>query len=1366
MHLNSKFLTLYFMLFTLSSTSLRAQPEEIKFTNRTKGLSQNTITAIAQDEYGFLWIGTQFGLNRYDGVNFKIFESDPTDSLSLSSNHIMDLTTDHNGGIWILTYGAGLHYYDFNDNTFTKYTSDKYPSDKTTSMLVTRDSQVYVGANGSGLFILDKKTKKLKHFNENKPDTKKVFNKKFFSFAEDSQGNVIFGGNNGLTLIKKDGTPLLFTEENGLPSKRVRKIYHKNNRTWVGTDDGLREMILDNNGKVAFKKVGNPTNDSYEHLNKIVILSILEKDNYLWVGSENYGLFQIDLTTNEIYSHVNKPHDPNSISSNSIWNLFECKHGTIWLGGFTSGLDKIENIQNKIKQTQLHYEGNTVWKFRKLSNFVEDEFGNIWIGTDGDGLTKIGTSGTIKNYNDKSKNLELSSNNILSMVMDDQSNIWVGTWGGGVSIIDIKQNTVRVLNKSQKEKNVTCGDDIHAMSKDKDGNIWIAAFREGIDVFHPEKGKICTFNTGSENRRINDDRIFSIHRDNFGHLWIGFDGDGIEKLILNDKLEVIDSKRFLHDDKKISGLTANVITSDSKDNVWIGTSGMGLVKFDKNDNATIYTKTEGLSGNIIYSIEEDDDGNIWVTSNLNICSLNPETEEIQCYEFNEQYSNLDFFKSSSLKTKDGNLYFGGSSGFYNFDPKKLQLNNVKPSVFLTNLKISGKHHTEIKSITSNYILNNQSAKLEHNQNDLTFEFTSISYTNATKNRFKYKLENFDEDWRIAEGERKVTYPNVPPGEYTFKVLGSNNDKLWNEEFASMQVIIKYPWYQTWLAYLAYIMAIVIVFKLIKDNLLRNLQLKNQLKLEHFEVEKMQELDKIKADFFTNISHEFKTPLTLIMSPLSSLMKEEGIKPKNKELYKIIMKNSEYLNRLINQILDISRIESGNTKLKANEYDIVSFIKHIAQNFSTYADQAFITFRVNIPDQTIPIFFDQEKMEKVLINILSNAFKFTPNHGEISINLEEHEQSVDISIVDNGIGIDKENLEKIFERFYKSDAKSSSVSTGIGLALSKQLVNMHRGTLSAKSQQSPINETIFTIRLKKGTEHLKQSEIIKNSEKSTHLNRKKTHLSFQQSPDETIDLATPINDDRTVVLVVEDNDDMRLFISSILNEKYRVIEASNGKIGYEKALRHLPEVIISDVMMPEMNGYQLTKAIKENPLTCHIFMILLSAKSSDGSINEGFKLGVDSYLTKPFNPNLLELNVKNLLQSRKRFKEQIASTEKINLAPDAIPYSKMDEEFISKIISEIEKNMADPTFKVDDLCMAIGFSKSQLYRKLKSLTGKPIKEFVRMIRLKRAAQLLEQNDLRISEVTFETGFNDLQNFRSAFKKQFGMSPKEYREKVDA
>ena len=1356
------------ILVLLFCQTLFAQPEPIIFKNFSKGLSQNTITSITQDEFGFLWVGTYYGLNRYDGTSFKSFISNPNDSLSISGNYITGIIPDMNGGIWVSTYGAGLNYYDIHKDEFQKLSSNKAPSENSACLFETSEGQLLMGVNVSGLFSVDKENKTLTHFNEGKPDSEKLFIDEFFSIAEDKNGNILIARSDGLSVIrKKDKKVITFGADDGLPNARIRSLHcSESGRIWAGTDVGIRELFLSENCDLSVKKVNVKSEKEFDDPNNLVILSILEKDDYLWLGSENYGLYQIDLKTEYIYSHLNNPHNPYSLTSNSIWVQFEDRDENMWLGGFTSGLDKIESLETKIQHSNKIVSDNFIWNFRKTSCFIEDNNANIWVGSDIDGLVKIGKNENFENFQKDKGRLRLATNNIVSMQIDDEQNIWIGTWGGGVTVIDKNRNKTTTLKHDPNDENSIIGNDIHAMTKDAQGNIWIAAFRGGIDVFHPLKGKICTFKAGDSLRNITTAQIFSMIRDHDGNLWIGYNNDGIEKLILNEKLEVVGSERYLGANTNNLGVSIYSFFNDSKKNMWVATGGNGLVKFSPDGKMTTYRHSDGLKSNMVSSILEDEKGLIWVTSNDNICSLNPDSEDIQCFALEDENIKTEFFKSSCLRTKDGRLLFGSNNGIFSFRPELLKPNDKKPTVYITDLSISGKKPFSFEGSGSKNILDGQSVIAKHTENDLEFEFTSISYLNPSQNKFQYKLENHDDEWRTAGVDRTVSYPNVPPGKYIFKVKGANNDGLWNEKFSSCEILIKQPWYATIWAYLGYFLLSILCFVFIRKETVKRVDLKNQMKYDKLEIDKIKEIDRLKETFFTNVSHEFRTPLTLIMSPLEVLMNKKNIPEDVNNLYQTMKKNAEYLNRLINQILEISRLEAGQSDLKPSQNNISEFLFQTAIGFSSFADDTNKFFKTNIPKKEIIVEFEKEKIEKVIINLLSNAFKYSEENGTISISLLEHKDTVEIQVFNTGTPIPEAERSKIFERFFKSKDQSSNVSTGIGLTLSKQLVELHGGQISVESIPTySSGQTTFTVILPKGEKRkaaANTSGINIFDEAAAQKTIKSVEAESQILHSNTSKPKSLSRKNLPLVLVVEDNHDMRNFICMVLKEHYNVLEAKDGLEGLEVAKEHMPELIISDVMMPNMDGFELAKSLKNDPKTCHIFLILLSAKSSEESIETGLSIGADNYLTKPFNPTQLELKVKNLLNTRTSFKEQIIKEDNTKrLSPTSIPYSNLDEAFIQKAIAAIEERISDSEFKVEHLCQAVGMSKSQLNRKLRGLVDKSPKEFIRMIRLKRAAQLLRKSEKRISEITFEVGFNDLQYFRTMFKEQYGVSPREFK-----
>jgi signal transduction histidine kinase/ligand-binding sensor domain-containing protein/CheY-like chemotaxis protein len=1358
-----------------------AQGGDIVFQKVNDGLSQNTVAAIVQDELGFIWFGTRYGLNSFDGVEFINYRNAKDDKTSIKNEAIESLLYDGRGKIWIGTYGGGINLFDIYTKEFSK-PDEKLKGAGQYIMEIYQDAngKIWIGSFNSGLSYYDPDSDEFYNFLADDPTHSLLPYETIPAIGEDSQGNLWVGtGGNGLKLVRKGsgkpGSAGFLQPESYLEDKYIRCLHKgKSGRLWVGANDGIREMTVHRN-EFVFSFEPYQKDEKYQALANSTVLSVLETNNKVWIGTENKGLYLLNLSdqTLKLYKKNDKSLNVESnLNGNSIWALFEDRDGTVWISSYLRGLNKVDPSIQRFKTVKQAVVQEKTIQLDLISSFAEDDSGNLWIGSDGSGLFYFDQkNGRFLQHFDLSTMGNLLSNEVVSLLYDRQGNLWVGTWEGGLNILYKGQKEfVQLLSTPQSTNNI-CGKNIHALYQDSKDRIWIAAFSNGLDCYDPVTGIFTHFKKGPNQNDLLSNNIRAIAEDKKGNIWLGMEANGVQLITLDDNLKITATKNLLakKQDQIHHGSRINSIYLDDLGQVWLSTSGEGLYQYlpDK-DSVLQYTMVDGLPSDMVYAAGIDDIGNLWGSTNKGLFCMNLSDKSVKTFTIGDGLQSNEFYKKSFYKSKSGELFFGGINGFNQFDAKNVlgDKNNKPPAIYITGIITSNEEETASGSNQLKGIFNGKELALKHWQNDLTFQFAATNYIQAEKNSYRFKLENYDKDWRENGSGRVAYYTNIPPGNYRFQVLASNNDGVWNEEGATFSIHIANPWYATPVAYLLYGLLVVGALVWARNNIIARERLKSQLEMEHVELMKIQELGKMKSQFFANISHEFKTPLTLIMTPIRALMDVNPLSPNSKH-YQIILNNSERLLKLVNQIMDLSKLESGNIKLKATEQDLVVFLKEITMNFSGYADQHHMDYELVFPNKKIPLFFDKEKMEKVFVNLLSNAFKFTQKYGMVSLRVKEEKDTVDIFIEDNGKGIPPEERQYVFDRFFKSNNSDNSLSTGIGLSLTKQLVELHHGAITFTSEMD--KGTCFVVSLKKGDAHLEQDQIIKLA------------MPFEYSPESLISMnefrekglaSTGVatkEQEKPRVLVVEDNDELRAFITGFLEPKYEIIEASNGIEGLKKAIDHMPDILVTDVTMPGMDGFELTKQLKEGKLTSHILVIMLTVKSSDESKEEGLRLGVNHYLTKPFNPAHLEMLIQNMLRSRQQYKSQLMNRQAVKLAPkeeEPIPYSELDEQFLNSLIQAIEANMKDPDFKIDDLCRKMGFSKSQLYRKLKSLVGQSANEFIRSIRLKKAAQLLRQRrNLKVSEITYMVGFNDLHYFRDCFKKQYGMSPTSYLRHID-
>ncbi len=1144
-----------------------------------------------------------------------------------------------------------------------------------------------------------------------------------------------------------------------------RVLLKKENGLWVGTNKGVFSLTYVN-GKYDIEHVNVPSNqDLSVSLQNSIIISLLEDDQgNLWIGTENGGLFIIDSSQTSISHYVHSRQHENGISGNSIWSLFQDKSGIIWLGTYDNGLDKIDPRHTRIRQYRQNPMKQNTIGYDLISSFVEEENG-LWVGTDGGGLNFLDReTGKMTLYTEGNGPRNIAGNAVLSLLIDQSENLWVASWEGGVSIRRKGQNRFDKILYDPEDQNSLSGPHAFYLFEDSRGNIWVSVFRDGINICNKE-GQIITrlAHEPTKTLSISNQKIRSILETEPGVFWLGTEGTGIDRIVVDEDYNIVSKKNFSSSYSDPEGLSHDAIShvhQSSTGDVWFTTFGGGLSILRAGTNVfESLTKKDGLSSNIVLSIEEDKDGNMWVGTADGLCRITPDLQ-IMKFDQDDGIDNVEFTKSASFVSSTGELYFGSNKGYFKFHPSDIRQNEKVPEIVLTGFQVTGRDDLNFTKKASLYnAFPDKKIELKYNENDFSFQFSVLNFSQPNKNQYAYMLRGYDDDWITSEDGQNLTYTNVLPGTYTFMAKGSNNDDVWNEEGASITIIVRRPWFFSNLAVFGYFLIFSFLLFLFRRNIINRERLKNQLQTEHGQLTRMQDMNKLKSRFFANISHEFRTPLTLIMGPLKSLI-AGTYKGDPTSQYRIMARNAERLLRLINQILDLSRLESGSVKLKASKLDIVKFLKPIAHAFTSYAERQFIDYKCTFPEESVEIYFEPDKIEKVVINLLSNAFKFTPEFKKIDVEVQDTPNAIKIMVRDAGIGIPADQLDYIFDRFYQID-NGDKKGSGIGLALTKEVVDLHKGKIEVESHAG--KGTTFTVLLMKGKDHLPEGTIL-DEESSKHQfeeDFKELEMVKNNGPlEEAEEQEVMHEEDLPLVLIAEDNEDMRLFISEYLVSDYRIIEATNGEEALEAAVERIPDVIVSDIIMPKMNGYELCQKIKSDEKTSHIPIILLTAKASGESTEKGFELGADYYVTKPFNPKLLELRIKNMLKTRDQMRQQLTVLQETHVEPRDLKIASKDQEFLKKAIKCLEENLSNSNFGVDDLYRELGLSRTQLYRKLKGLVGQSANEFIRSFRLKRAAQLLKQQEMTISEVTYYVGFNDLQYFRYCFKKQFGSNPSEY------
>ena len=1392
-------------LFLISLSYCYSQ-NGIKFEHLSteNGLSQSDVNTIFQDYNLFMWFGTHDGLNKYDGYDFTIFKPDSKNPKSISSNLIWKIVDDSNGNLWIATTGGGLNYFDKNTEEFISFRNNpnnphSIKSDHIRVLFRDSNNRLWVG-NTEGIDMADLSepldSLKFKHFNLYQNSSTPTKSKNNISAVyEDSKHQVWFGGVYGLSKLARDKNgDLYFHHVNtmiNLPYFDVKTINEDSYGNLIlGTNQGLYRYVINNDTEQI----------QLIHKGKYNAVSI--DKNQIWAGTDN-GLLEFSnpsstRTPELVGEYKYNPKDPNfSLSKNEIKSIFIDHTGIVWVGTNGGGVNKIDPHKKQFLHVKNTLDSGSLSN-DKVRSIYEDSQQNLWIGTEGGGLNFLN-----KKINDNSfekfEHLTKFSKvfAIEEIKLKNSSKLLFGGEGNpGFYELELSKNK-KPTNDDLKPIH-GFPNSVFAILQDKDKNIWIGTYGGGvfrwlIDEDGNSFEKDALVNKLNDESSIPNNIIRDIFQDSKGNIWFAT-SSGLSRLTpeqihsKNPKFDVY--KNNPQDKTSISHNYVLTIFESKTGDIFIGTFGGGLNKIISSNNNNItfknYSEENGLPNDVIKGILEDDQGNLWLSTNKGLSKFDLIAETFQNYDVNDGLQSNEFSELSAFKTNDGKMLFGGVIGFNAFYPDEIINNKTNAETVLTNFSILNKPVGIGEQINGRIILDksiNSIGKIElkYSENSFSFEFAALHYAASSKNKYAYKLEGFDENWIYTTSKnRYATYTNLEPGTYTLKVKASNNDNIWDETPVELQINVNPPWYQTYIAKSLYLLLAIALLLAYRRYTIISSSKKHQLELEHLEKEKNEEIHRLKLEFFTNISHEFRTPLTLIKGPLDYLMKKgTSLSPKETiDQYGIMQKNTHYLLRLVNQLLDFRKMDQGKMNLNLSKSDIVEFLKEIGEPFQFLSKKKNISFDINAKKNSIYSWFDPDAVEKIINNLLSNAFKFTPDEGTITLGIfdgKDFKQPKDISIdidqskyivirvKDSGPGIPAHRIQNIFERFYTElgiNSQAKTKGTGIGLSFTKKLVELHQGFIKVKSDSE--NGSTFIVWLPKEKENF----ITKNGINFHEVFEPNNFLSKEDAESHAISFMDDIVDQNItrsrsklpILLIIDDNTDIRSFIKKGFGEKYYVYEAENGQVGLEIANKIMPNIVITDLVMPVMDGIGFCNKLKSSKETSHIPVVMLTAKISQEKEIEGLKTGADAYIRKPFDLELLELKISNILKHREELRKRF--NREITLKPNEVTVTSSDETFLQSAIEIVEKHMMDSEFSVEMLVKEMNMSRSNLYLKIKALTGLSSSEFIRNIRLKRAVQLFEKSDLSVKEIMYMTGFNTASYFSKCFKKQFGVIPSKY------
>lgn len=1354
---------------------------------------------VIQDKDGFIWVATPNGLYKYDGLNFKVFRHEANNPNSLVSNSVFELELDADGNILIGTR-EGLSRYNRETETFETYPKI-LKSKRISAIYPEANGDLWVGTLHSGLYQFKKSDSLGEHpiHYEHIPNKKSsIDSDKIHSIVKDNGGNLWVGTVRGLNKMSSQNSSKDFIHFDTI-SESIKLVFLDKNGTLWASLVGQNLLKID-----APEKFNKETQNNFKKYDFNIqvsdrdeyggIITIYEGANdYLWLGIHGYGLYLFNKQNGEYTSYIPDNKNAKSISSTNIESIFIDNTNVLWVGTEEGGLNKC-NLDHKdilfLNQSQFTKQSLSNSSINAITKASKNTF---WVGTQ-NGLNRL----TLKNnYNKEdityeqfftNKNLTktnpLVKQPVWSVLKDTNNEFWLGT-SDGIAFMQSDPITKKVTIK-KTDLNIL---EVYATLKDKNGNLWFGSFLKGLVRWKKKKknGKFDFseakyYSPNSKNKySISGKEISCIFEDSKGNIWIGTLRGGLNLFIPGKKGKRDQFISYQHEENNPNSISNNSIFSiheDKEGNLWIGTFGGGLNKmtFSKSDsNDPIfknYTEKDGLANNAIYGILDDEKGNLWISTDNGISQFNPKTETFQNLNKGDGLQSNNFRINAHLKNNDGYLFFGGIKGLNIFHPDKLKENKTPPKIKLTGFKIKNDKinpgekyngRTILKKSISNL---KKTLSLKHTENTLTFEFAALHFALPEKNIFKYKLIGFDKDWQNSKKLPFAHYTNLSPGHYIFQVKAANNDGVWNETPAEVKIKIHPPFWLTWWAFTIYGLCLLGINYAI--TLYFRLQEKERLAVK---VQKeIEQVNKLKLQFFTNISHEFKTPITLILTPLEEALLSIKNNPVAITQLKTIKRNANYLLRLVNQLMEFRKIEVGETKLAASKSNIINFIREITFSFSSLAKSKDIELSFESQLYNFDVWFDWDKLEKILNNLIFNAIKFSNTKGRVIVRVTKSNENsfitlengtkkykyIKIEVEDNGLGISQEQLPYVFQRFYQVNQqnKTSISGSGIGLAITKDLIDLHYGTIDVTSKKN--EGSIFVIKLPLGKSHLLPEEI---NENKTPIIISEDQLNQEDTILEQDNFKNTLTDNKKTVLIVDDNEDIRELVKSNFQKKYNVLEAENGKTALNIALKEIPDLIISDVLMPEMDGIQFCQQLKNNIRTSHVPVILLTALNAVEHRIKGLESGAEAYIPKPFNMQLLSVRADKLIEYRESIIKQLKTEEKIT--PSKVAFNSIDREFLEKIMAFMEANMSNESYWLDELANDMNTSRSTFFRKLKKLTGQPPNDFMRMIRLKRATQLLDQNQYTIAEISYKVGFNDPGYFSKCFRKAFGQPPSQYK-----